>query len=284
MTSRELLSQEPYEPEGCEKLHKQQRACRQAQQQQASGQYDQQTHHNETSDAFLVASLATEASATAAASAARAAPSVPLIVVRPPPPDLPTPVRKAQHKIDSPVYSFRVTTNVAAPATPSAIHTAVLASTEVRSARAMPAAARESGIETSLATQLQWIREALILLRRIDDPQHVQLQRRKKLASAPPAPAFSSVLQTAGGANAQDDAADLTAASACWPGAQKAGQDHPSRSNRLLYVVWIGPGGGPWGGRSDTWLQHKRCVYNLEDIDKTRENCKLASTFSSPDA
>lgn len=110
--------------------------------------------------------------------------------------------------------------------------------------------------------QLQWIREALILLRRIDDPQHVQLQRRKKTTPAPAAGAPGPVPDYSTGNIALAENHHLGAGPAA---PSEAGHQGPasrptSRSYRTLYVQWVGAGGGPWGGRSDTWLQQRRCV------------------------
>ncbi|CDJ41585.1 hypothetical protein, conserved [Eimeria tenella] len=111
------------------------------------------------------------------------------------------------------------------------------------------------------AARLQWIREALITLRRIDDPQHVQLQRRKKAAvtsgacvnSPPPA-------QTAGNSFQQEDLTDNSAMATVTTGSYRNALQPSSRNNRLLYVIWTGAGGGPWGGCSRIWFQHRRYV------------------------
>lgn len=115
--------------------------------------------------------------------------------------------------------------------------------------------------------QLQWIREALILLRRIDDPQHVQLQRRKKAAMTAGAfVASPSPTQPAGSTFFPEDGADASAA-VC-SGSYKCVLPPPSTSSRLLYVMWIGVGGGPWGGRSNTWFNHRRYA-SSEGSDKS---------------
>ncbi|KAL8433801.1 hypothetical protein ACSSS7_003647 [Eimeria intestinalis] len=110
------------------------------------------------------------------------------------------------------------------------------------------------------STQLHWIREALILLRRVDDPQHVQLQRRKKSATAPvthgtaPSPDPKTGLAPA----AEDANAAAPTSMVFGTGPSGSCPAVPQRSSRTLYAQWVGPGGGPWGGRSDTWHHHKR--------------------------
>lgn len=114
--------------------------------------------------------------------------------------------------------------------------------------------------------QLQWIREALILLRRIDDPCHVQLQRRKRTPVAAVAPAAAApVVSPAGGMAPPEETTDLAAAT-CWPESQTNGPGQLPRSSRTLHVLWIGAGGGPWGGRSDTWLQQRKCAYTSRHV------------------
>ncbi|CDJ66343.1 hypothetical protein, conserved [Eimeria necatrix] len=117
------------------------------------------------------------------------------------------------------------------------------------------------------AAPLQWIREALIILRRIDDPQHVQLQRRKKAAvasgacvnSPPPA-------QTAGNSFQQEDLTDNSAVATVTAASCRNALQPLFRNSRLLYVIWTGAGGGPWGGCSKIWFQHRRyvCKQNSE--------------------
>ncbi|CDJ34398.1 uncharacterized protein EMH_0001250 [Eimeria mitis] len=129
-------------------------------------------------------------------------------------------------------------------------------------AETTPSVAEQASVTglPAATTQLQWIREALILLRRIDDPQHVQLQRRKKTAMTSGACAASpSPTQTAGNTFLPEDTADASTATFC-SGSYKCALPPPPRSIRLLYVMWIGVGGGPWGGRSNTWFHHRRYV------------------------
>lgn len=112
-----------------------------------------------------------------------------------------------------------------------------------------------------LNAQLQWIREALILLRRIEDPQHVQLQRRRKAATSAGAPCMpatapvpSQPTKPSGSSEASATAARTTVVYC--QGSQGASAPGP-RTNRVLYVQWVGAGGGQWGGRSDLWLRHR---------------------------
>ncbi|CDI85222.1 hypothetical protein, conserved [Eimeria praecox] len=129
---------------------------------------------------------------------------------------------------------------------------------DTTSASSLAGQAAATGLPTA-TTQLQWIREALILLRRIDDPQHVQLQRRKKAAVAAGACAASPTpTQPAGNTFLPEDTADASAAAGVCSSAFKCLVSPPSKSSRLLYVMWIGAGGGPWGGRSNTWFYHRR--------------------------
>ncbi|KAL8272480.1 hypothetical protein Esti_003603 [Eimeria stiedai] len=124
-------------------------------------------------------------------------------------------------------------------------------------ARGSKAAGNQS---TAPPARLHWIREALILLRRVDDPQHVQLQRRKKTATAPAAAAAAaSPNQKSGAAPPSEDANAAAPTSIVFgPGPPGSCPAAAHRSSRILYAQWVGPGGGPWGGRSDTWLYHRR--------------------------
>ncbi|KAL8440703.1 hypothetical protein Emag_007807 [Eimeria magna] len=121
-------------------------------------------------------------------------------------------------------------------------------------------AAAAGNRSTTTPARLHWIREALILLRRVDDPQHVQLQRRKKPAMAPAASAAAaSPEQKAALAPPSEDATAAAPTSMMFVRQPLGGyRAVAQRSSRILYAQWVGPGGGPWGGRSDTWHYQKR--------------------------
>ena len=112
-------------------------------------------------------------------------------------------------------------------------------------------------LRTAAAWQLQWVREALILLRRIEDPQLVQLQRKKKFSPAAASFRCPAVAPALGSNALFDDLSDPSAAPCCLV-TQKPTQEFPADNTRLLYILWVGVGGGPWGGRSSAWLQYKR--------------------------
>ncbi|XP_026190865.1 uncharacterized protein LOC113146766 [Cyclospora cayetanensis] len=106
---------------------------------------------------------------------------------------------------------------------------------------------------------LQWIREALILLRRVDDPLNAQLQRRRKSAitAMPFAPGVQTGKLVANSGFSEEKPCGITIAGN-GSGSQRGHSPIHQRSNRLLYVMWIGAGGGPWGGCSNTWFKQKR--------------------------
>lgn len=137
--------------------------------------------------------------------------------------------------------------------------------------------AATTGLPAATA-QLQWIREALIMLRRIDDPQYVQLQRRKKTAATAGASAASpSPTQHGGSTLLPEDTADASTVAPLCPGSYKCVLPPPPRSSRLLYVMWVGVGGGPWGGRSNTWFNHRRCVSTDRNDESAAVNRVIAA-------